>query len=1701
MPKKKRPPLSSKSSGGGGGDFERAAAAWFMGCLLTDTAPLGEAFGQVSQIEFQTGDAYRPLDDILLHLDKAGTVRHCSLSIRSNRQITAAGMPDDFVRAIWRLSLEPGETGFQLERDLAGLVTTPLGADVDYALHALLRAAAAQDVGRSVSTPKGKIQSALLKSFECPHDLAARHRPPPDAFRRVLRSVIHKDFDFERQNSASRAHAINLCRMALVSGEAAEAELLWKALFELAAQLLPNEGSLTRAGLLDRLRGTVALRALPHHARDWERLRSLTSEELATIRDTIGDKLQLPRGRELAELAEPSVRFAVVHGEPGVGKTVVAKWWLEKQPHNARVWWLNAAALDAPTFAAFTSTLGLQHPLLDLLGATPDALAWLVIDGVDASYDLRVFRHLAQLLHSLPQCWRVLLTCQTEHWDRIRNALQKANVTSEWFLIEVSTPTIPDAQLAEFKNLEPLLQRPRLRPLITRPRYLDSLVLHFQPGSLQHDWVGESDLLNWFWRAEIETPPYGSAQSEVAKKLATAIGDALRVDIAADEFSASEHEHLEVLIHNNICRKRNERVGFTHDRVGDWARQRVLIGRIDELPQLLTNRLDSPLWMIALRLVGIQLLERNADLNRWRQLLTGLGALSNGERAQDALLEAAAFAEQSNLTLEKIWADLVAHEGLLLIRLLNRFGHLGSLPNPLVSRLPAQQRIHLQDLRYRIPIAHLWPAVLRTLHAHHDEVIELAPNAAAELAVCWLENGPAKGEARREAAQIALSVGKKALGWTRQQNFYLERKAAIPLFRAALLAGSELPDEVALFARDAAYRLPLRLATRHYVEVKVTGGAGSYSGFYPAPWKDGPAQPLNEGFQRAVLDGGTLVPLMAARPDAAKEVLLAALIAPPQEPDPHLGDNTYLLNQLSLDDGHDYSLPSPFRGPFLSLLHQNADAAIDVIIRLTNFAAEKWKETPRAQHATPREVILRFGEEERTLIGDYHVFLWYRFEHACPGVLSAALMALEFWFNERLVIGIGYESAAEKLLAETNNVAIAGLLCAIGCQKPDLFKNVLRPLVTAPEFHDWEMVRRITPKLPSLFSDMPQQKLLDRWSEQPYRALGLDVMAFDLFRRDEDFRQFMEPVATRWEERASGDASARFKFLIEQMAPRFHRSNYREAEENKPLEYVPPQALIERNAERQRQSDDFYLPHEFPLHCRAVLNGAKPMPNEHLEGFWQTLHRVDALGDIAEDDSGVMRKETSYCAAAAVLFIHHRDWLTWHPDRERWLLDKLTGCILQPPAAALMDDDRDIWGFDWSAYAALAVPVLWQESPSDPAYRRLVVQLATYRKYKTVELLCRTAAARRDKLAGHFNELLDFVCDWAVERERAEGARYRENDHDAAPWLQREIDAFCNRRRPRKKVPWENLSVQLEPPPAWRPKSHGTMRYTFDIELWQKAFEWVPSLRSVAGTAEHDWLLAFWRHHLQLGISRMNAEAHDEDSRGCIPYNTEQWLLQSVAYVVLDLPQPAERATFWQPIFGSAPRGAHWIEIFADALLTAAGATPERGHAFKQIWPAMTEWALSSSAWSYSRRTAFSLATAWRILLGLDSAEQFLKLNHDRLASWVPLYAHWASDWLSERTCAVMFCRFLQLPTTAALLPHGLNWLSKHVVSSSLRYQRDMSDAVSELLVILLDTRQNEIVDDQKALQSYRALLSSLIAIQHPRAVEVETLLSSRGGF
>src|SRR5437899_11891007 len=100
-------------------------------------------------------------------------------------------------------------------------------------------------------------------------------------------------------------------------------------------------------------------------------------------------------------------------------------------------------------------------------------------------------------------------------------------------------------------------------------------------------------------------------------------------------------------------------------------------------------------------------------------------------------------------------------------------------------------------------------------------------------------------------------------------------------FRAALAGARELPDEVAAFALDAAERTATAERPRPTHEsVTMTLGA-SYEAEIPPPRPDGPHARVNESFVHVVLEPDTLGPLIAVKPEVAREGLLAGLIDVP----------------------------------------------------------------------------------------------------------------------------------------------------------------------------------------------------------------------------------------------------------------------------------------------------------------------------------------------------------------------------------------------------------------------------------------------------------------------------------------------------------------------------------------------------------------------------------------------------------------------------------------------------------------------------------------------------------------------------------------------------------------------------------------------------------------------------------------------------
>ena len=93
-----------KATGGGGYTFADKVAAGFLAQMLRRKFPLEPDLGPIAELHFETRDAGHVLDDLQLTLKRGMDETRCLVSVKSNRQLTKAGLTTN-------LSKTPGKSG------------------------------------------------------------------------------------------------------------------------------------------------------------------------------------------------------------------------------------------------------------------------------------------------------------------------------------------------------------------------------------------------------------------------------------------------------------------------------------------------------------------------------------------------------------------------------------------------------------------------------------------------------------------------------------------------------------------------------------------------------------------------------------------------------------------------------------------------------------------------------------------------------------------------------------------------------------------------------------------------------------------------------------------------------------------------------------------------------------------------------------------------------------------------------------------------------------------------------------------------------------------------------------------------------------------------------------------------------------------------------------------------------------------------------------------------------------------------------------------------------------------------------------------------------------------------------------------------------------------------------------------------------
>jgi len=1746
-----------KNTGGGGFVFENDVCAWFLAAMLAGEPVFGVDAGPPVRLDFQTRPDGWLLDDILVTTAVGGNRHRFALSVKSNAQFTAASAPSDFVAAAWEQWFHIGSTVFDACLDFVGLVTAPLSGAAASSVSGLIEKARVNDPGllpARLATPNWATadERALFASFNCPASLGQTTTDVDTA--RLLQRLRFLQRDFGAVISESQNGALELCRRAVRSHATADAQSLWSVLRELASELRPQAGSLTLHGLIDRLRARVVLADYPDYAGDWATLDARSSREAALVRDSIADRIHLSRDEQVTGVMQSltaDVQTALL-GTSGVGKSALAKAAFDKRRADGeRTLWVDASSIDrAADFGALEASLQLHHPLSELLAREAGRDPVVIIDGLDRLYADQAFRTAAALLRAAGggaqgTRWRVLAVCQSQEWPRVVEALQRAGApVARWRTHEASSPQ--PAELQPVRDAAPALARlllqPRMGAILTNLKLLDLVVRRLDSGTDidASTWVGESSVAEWFWSAEVDRGPDRLARGQCARGLAQAQADQLAATVPVDSMDASSLSAAQSLTGDQLLvQVPGDRLAFAHDLYGDWARLRILLNHRADLPTFLQGRHESPLWHRAIRLLGIHLLERENGVAEWKTLMAAFDG-GNLTIVRDLLLEAPAFAMNAGPLLASIFPHLVAGDGNLLQRLLTRFVAFATVPNEQMQEIARGVGMDANAARatFRRPHWPYWLDVLSVLHARRDDVLRVAASEVAKIVEMWLDFASAGSVRRREAAELAVMLGQRALD---SRNNYQEKEERGRFYKCALLAAPERPEEVAHIAKTAAERIP-RPAT---LPDDATPPSRSRSMFGPGvmrgPWPDGPLARVDDEFEKVVLESSSIQHLYRVRPGIAREVVLATLIEEPHEV--HWGSD---LHERELGLARQYWQPAFFtRGPFLACLRENFQEGLELVMRLVEFATERsneqatlkldeWRtqaladgqsesEIAEAEKSVPQQfLVLHDGAKELTFSGDAGSYGWSAgttcqqgYSPLPPSAVASALMALEQYFYQLLDAGHDITDEVAKTLARSRSVAPLGVLTDVGKRVPNLFNGPLRALLSAPEIYSWDITKTVHRRTHLMIGAVTEGQHFVEIAQQfhalEHRKGDLRNVATYRLLTNEDMRAFLSLVRDWWKKRRA--AGEQLIDIADRLDIWFDPANYETREDPEHGLLLVNVALERAQAEQateHQDMNDLMLVTGFPIRCRTILDERRGQTDVQLDELWQIWIRIRKLAEAGPALPGGERRfgdeYVNAIAAGIAVFLWHDVWLSQDASRRVEVEGALESLIAGDlPERNGFHSEHDVSSWSWDCFVAEAAAMSWAREPQDVRWRRVVAEMVFAEKYATVRLLFSRCAEHRAALGQDFERLRRLAVDWAHVRDRVNVLRASrrmvpQGDDDVqgrleselTAWMEEKLTAFVDGTSALLSSDWSRFdeAPRFAEVDALRRRSSDASH--LDFHLVRCSHEWLPLPDAALRPDERARVIHFWQVALDIVAARPRADLQRRDHQ--YPHEDEVWVLQNVAAMVLQL-QPAENPRpFWQAVIDLHSEAHDWPEKFLNALHRRALSSESTPATYEPVLREVVQRAFSDVD---GQRRWPRHEEVWDALIGIDYwvGDVWADRHADHVLRIWDAISLWMEKAPQDGRRLGKFAGWLSKPAAASIRLRVLPWFLEQFVVGKKRDRdrdNDAPDNVARLLNVVWDRDQVALRASSQAFAAFRGLLAWLVERQNSLGLELQ---------
>jgi hypothetical protein len=1746
-------------TGGLGFNFEDRVAARLLLDLLLGRAPLGTPRGVPLRVHWQARDLRWLADDLVCELSAGANATQVGLSIKLDRQVTEGGFDAAFVEAAWRHALVVG--GRPAIGDDAGalvLVVGKLANSVSDAWGKLQRQAIETPPDRlaarlAVDTDSGRqsseVERALFASLRCPESLQSHGESGDHATARLIRAVYLLHFDFTLPTSQDESRAVLDAQTVVRSGDRAGALALWQRLVSLAASKRGSGGALDMPGLVAELRGSFALVDNPDYRADWRTLHELTKEALEDVRTTIAGLPAIDRdevrARVAGELEEKG--FCVLAGESGVGKSALAKEVAARA--YGRALWLAAEQLDGDHAVTVRDRLGLEHPLADVLASARERTL-LVVDSTERLTGASLSR-LARLAHDVRGRGaevHLLATTVSESADRLVTALAQ-NGCGRMEPVELERPT-EEAIGKVVRNLEGLrwtVLRPEVRPALRNLKVLEWVVQAIAEGEVfdSTSILNVSGLIERLWTRWAEGDQRDLRRSYILMELGAMEAESLSRGIPRTALGLDAAAVLPDLARSDLVRVRDERVSFTHDLLGDWARLRVLIGEAPGDGAAITRRCVKPRWHRAIRLYGQWLLDRGSEgIAQWRALVRQDADNSEARViARDLLLESAFLASDADTLLEQVWPQLASDDGRPLEILLERFLYVATVTDPTIeARLGPDMDIAEVEHLFRVPVPGYWGEMLTVLHRHREEVKVLVPEVAARIAKTWLTWTPttaAPGKRiawRLEAADLAITIAREVQA-RGEEGDHLGKDTKV-IFEALLQGAPDRPEEVAALCLELCHRRPLsgeasarrdaaisareekrrewarndpdRAEMARYLSTPLVSRGEMRE---QAP--DGPVRRVSEGFAEACRTPDAFSALCQTDPAVACEVLLAVTIEEPRHQDPYGAGTRHDDLGLTYWQG---GYPAMYwRGPFLRFLREAPQYGLTFVIRLVNYATDRWAQAGELygrMHGRAEgrpSVLIARADAPRDFVGDGQVLQWHYDSPLGPGAVACALMALEKWLYDAIDAGQDVTLSLERLLDEGSSLALIGVLIDVGKRQPALFEGPLRPLLAAWELHyaDSNSVLShsvgIAPELIPWNGGSARLRVLAvDWFGMPHRKLHLWDVATRLLLTRPEMHPFFEETRAHWRDLLKDGEPHQLRLLIERLTlENYVRCTLPDGSDGVVLQW--PEEIQREHAKDAPSTQAGFELMALPMRARKWLNGEETFPDSELPHLWEVAQTLASQAPDVDQQERPTDPRDALFGLIATFVTLGGVWLREDPARLKWCRTELEHLLAVAPVRRAFSDTPSRFESGFDAFAAEAGVALMVLDQQDALGRELVAGGVTSWRAPVVAVTMASAFRNREALgADDFERLQSVAVQWSAIRGPARLAEHLHLDVDTYFERQRSlIEGFVSRvaiTRPQLadvddaaregfSAIDENLSSRdedegIDRAGRWK---RAPFQLALDDAILSAAFDSMDFRQARTDSERGSWM-QFLREAFDLVLEHRKGRRsarpkkrgnHDEPK----PLDDfERWVLARVA-CALPLLDEAPSESLWKPVLALGPDEHYVVEAFLGSWFTGGASVTPSMETFTSRWQAMLRFALDDRNWASRGRHDYDFAGIVNALLGIGSAWPFAGYGPINAfpAGMLLLFSEAASRWLTIPTVFERWARLACATEGRVLLLPSLTWLADAV--SRFDQSAWRSPSISQLLVRYLRAvwraERNAIRGDEARHKAFELLLNA----------------------